>query len=243
MEAWGLATFMAGASLLPMLLEYPGSPVHQAVPALHQRLIVLGTGMGLVVAGIVYSPWGKRSGAHINPSVTWAFYRFGKIGFWDAVFYTAAQFAGAVLTIQVMRLLLGAPYRHPKINFAMTMVGTPGAAVAFGAEFAMSFLLMIVLLFMVNRKALEKWAGAVVAALITLYLIFETPLSGMSLNPARTFGSAVAAHEWKAMWVYVSGPVLGTLLAERVYRHWQGCHFAGPRYPVKPCTRPHPAQP
>ena len=87
--------FMAGASVLTTLLEYPGSPLHQAVPARGWRLVILGVGMGFVVAGIVYSPWGKRSGAHINPSVTWAFFRLGKIKVWDAVFYTAAQFVGA----------------------------------------------------------------------------------------------------------------------------------------------------
>ena len=232
-EAWGLGMFMTGASILTTLLEYPGSPLHQAVPAMGWRLVILGVGMGFVVAGIVYSPWGKRSGAHINPSVTWAFFRLGKIKIWDAVFYTVAQFAGAILTIQLMRLLLGAPYRDMTVNYAMPQVGSPGVAVAFAAEFAISFLLMIVLLFMVNRKALEKWVGAIIAALIALYLFFETPLSGMSLNPARTFGSAVAAHEWRTLWVYFLGPTLAMLLAAEIYYRCQGRHLDGPSYPVE----------
>ena len=233
MEAWGLGTFMASASMLTTLLEYPGSSLHRAVPAMGWRLVILGVGMGLVVVGIVYSPWGKRSGAHINPSVTWAFFRLGKITFWDAVFYTVAQFAGAVLTIQIMRLLLGAPYRDAAVNFAMPKAGPPGVVVAFAAEFAITFLLMIVLLFMLNCKALEKWVGAVIAALIALYLFFETPLSGMSMNPARTFGSAVAAHEWKTLWIYFFGPTLATLLAAEIYCRWQRNHPGGPSYPVE----------
>ena len=233
MEAWGLGMFMTGASILTTFLEYPGSPLHRLVPAMGWRLVILGIGMGFVVAGIVYSPWGKRSGAHINPSVTWAFFRLGKIHFWDAVFYTVAQFAGAILTIQVMRLLLGAPYRDATVNFAMPKVGPSGVAIAFAAEFVISFLLMIVLLFMVNRKALEKWVGGVIAALIALYLFVETPLSGMSMNPARTVGSAVAAHEWKTLWVYFSGPTLAMLLAAEVYHLFQGRLLDSPSYPVE----------
>lgn len=126
MEAWGLATFMLFASSLLLLLEHPGSPVHDALPAKRLRLTVLGLVMGLVVAGIAYAPWGKRSGAHINPAVTWAFYRLGKIGGWDALGYTLAQFAGATLLIQAFELLAGEPFRHPAIGHAMSKPGLGG---------------------------------------------------------------------------------------------------------------------
>ncbi len=233
MEAWGLGAFMTGASLLTTLLEYPQSPAHIALlGSMRLRLGLLGLGMGLVVAGIVYSPWGQRSGAHINPAVTWAFFRLGKIRFWDAIFYTAAQFLGAVVAVQCMALLIGAPYRHPDIRYVVTESGPPGALVAFAAEFVITFVLMLVLLCAVNRKALEKWVGAIVAVLIALYLLLETPYSGMSLNPARSTGSALAAWRWGDLWIYFTAPVLAALLAAELYWRFQKHRLDGPSYPV-----------
>ncbi len=233
MEAWGLGTFMTGASLLTTLLEYPGSPVSHAVREPAARLALLGVGMGCVIAGIVYSPWGKKSGAHINPAVTWAFFRLGKIARADAVWYTLAQFAGALLAVQLMGLLIGRPYQHPAINHVVTIPGTNGVWGAFGAEFLISFLLMWVVLVSVNRKPLEKWGGALTGVLIMFYLAVETPWSGMSLNPARTFGSAFAAREWTGLWVYFISPVLAMLLAAEAYRRLQGAHLDGQTYPME----------
>jgi aquaporin Z len=68
MEAWGLGTFMVSAGVSTALLEYPGSPVHQAIPNGDLRLVLVGLAMGLTAIAIIYSPWGKQSGAHINPA-------------------------------------------------------------------------------------------------------------------------------------------------------------------------------
>ena len=234
MEAGGLAYFVISASVLTTLLEYPGSPIHQALGAKPLRLVVLGIAMGAVIASIVYSPWGKRSGAHINPSVTWAFYRLGKIGGWDAAFYTAAQFGGAMAAVQLMRLVLGAPYRHPSVDYVVTKPGPAGALVAFGAEFGISFVLMLAVLVAVNSKRLKPLAGLFAGVLVALYLAFETPLSGMSLNPARTFGSALAARYWAGLWLYFAAPVAATLLAAELYVRVGGRARvrAGPSYPA-----------
>ncbi len=234
MEAGGLAYFVISASLLTTLLEYPGSPLHRALGGKHLRLGLLGIAMGAVIASVVYSPWGKRSGAHINPSVTWAFFRLGKIGGWDAVFYTAAQFGGALAAVQLMRLVLGAPYRHPAVDYVMTKPGPGGALVAFAAEFGISFVLMLVVLIAVNSKRLERLTGLFAGVLVALYLAIETPLSGMSLNPARTFGSAVAARHWAGLWLYFAAPVAATLLAAELYVRLGGRARvrAGPSYPA-----------
>ncbi len=231
-EAWGLAMFMTFASIFTTLLEYPHSPIHQALPSQHARLAVLGLGMGIVLAGIVYSPWGQKSGAHINPAVTWAFFRVGKITLRDALFYTLAQFAGAIAAVQLMRVLIGSPYRHSTINHAVTRPGPEGAWVAFGAEFVISFVLMYVVLIAVNNARLEKWTGAIVASLIAVYLAIETPYSGMSLNPARTFGSAFAAQYWSSLWVYFTAPMIATWLAAELYLRVHDSHPSGVNYPV-----------
>ena len=238
MEAAGLAFFVTSASVVTTLLEYPGSPVHRAIGSTFGRHVVLGIGMGLVVAAIVYSPWGKRSGAHINPAVTWAFFRLGRIRGWDATFYTVAQFGGAAGAVQLMGVVIGTPYRHPLVDHVVTKPGPAGPVAAFAAEFVISFVLMLVVAFAVSSERLEKLTGLFAGVLIAVYLMFETPLSGMSLNPARTFGSALAARHWTALWLYFVAPTTAMLLAAELSLWLGGDARArrGPAYPVVPPT-------
>jgi len=217
MEAAGLACFVAVASTATTLLAYPGSALHQPIASQFVRHAVLGLALGVLIAATVCAPWGKRSVASINPAVTWAFLRLGKIRPWDAVFYTFAQFAGAVGTVQVMRAIIGEPYAHPDVNFALTRPGPGGVGLAFIAEFGISFILMFVVLVAVNSRRLEKLTGLFVGILIAGYLTFETPLSGMSLNPARTLASAIAAGHWTSLWIYLVAPPPAMLLAAEVY--------------------------
>jgi aquaporin Z len=86
MEAWGLGTFMISAGAFVTLIEYPGSPVQQAIADPDIRRALIGLAMGLTAIGIIYSPWGQRSGAHINPSVTLTFLRLGKVAPWELHF-------------------------------------------------------------------------------------------------------------------------------------------------------------
>lgn len=216
-EAAGLGFFMVCASLFTTLLQYPGSPLGGALKEPLSRLMVLGVLMGGVIAAVVYSPWGKKSGAHINPAVTLAFWRLGKITASDAIFYTLFQFLGSLVAVQIMGLILGAAFRHPAINHVVTIPGGSGAGKAFIAEFAISFILMLVLLLLSNSKKTEKLAGLGAGILIALYLMFESPYSGMSLNPARTFASAFAAQEWNGLWIYFTAPCLAMLLAAEVF--------------------------
>src|SRR5690242_1345986 len=92
MEAAELGIFMVSASVFTILLYHPGSPVVRAIAPDFIRRILMGLAMGLTLVGIVFSPWGKQSGAHMNPAFTLTFYRLGKVAPWDAVFYVIAQF-------------------------------------------------------------------------------------------------------------------------------------------------------
>ncbi len=222
MEAIGLAGFVIGAGLLSIVLEHPNLPVMQsflkAYPLL--RRIPLGIIMGAYVAGITLL-FGKRSGAQINPAVTWTFYKLGKINFIDALFYTFAQFAGAVIAAQLLKHFTGGLFGHPLIDFGVTKPKPQyGTMTAFAAEFIISFILMLVLLFAGSSKRFEKKIAFISGVLIAAYLIFEIPFSGMSLNPARSFAGALAANEWKHLWLYFVAPFLAMLLAAAIFLRW-----------------------
>ncbi|HYG82108.1 MAG TPA: aquaporin, partial [Pyrinomonadaceae bacterium] len=205
------------------LLFHPASAVNRAVGDPLALRVVMGTMMALTAAAIIYSPWGKRSGAHTNPSVTLAFLRLGKIEPADAVFYVAAQFAGAVLGVFIAGLLLGELLAAPAVNY-VTTVGSYGAGVAFAAELFISLVLMSVVLIASNAKRFERLTGLFAALLVATYISFEAPLSGMSMNPARTFGSALSAQFWTALWVYFTAPPAGMLLAAEIYTRLKGKH-------------------
>lgn len=107
MEAAGLAVFMLSAGLFGTLLGHPDSPAYQAIADPFLRRVLMGLAMGLTAVGIIYSPWGQRSGAHINPAVTLTFLRLGKVSPWDAAFYVLAQFAGGIYGVVLVGGILG----------------------------------------------------------------------------------------------------------------------------------------
>ncbi len=217
MEAFGLGMFMLSACVFGVLLDHPDSPAHKAITDPTRRRVLFGTAMGLTAIANIYSPWGKRSGAHLNPSLTWTFFRLGKVSATDAVFYTLAQFAGGLLGVFCASVVLRNLIAHPAVNYEPTTPGPGGIAVAFIAEVVIAFILMSVVLNASNRARLARFTGIFAGLLVMTYISVEAPLSGMSMNPARTIGSAVFAGTWTALWVYFVAPPAGMLLAAEVY--------------------------
>lgn len=226
-EAVGLGLFMVSAFCFGTLLEHPASPLHQAIANPTLRRLLMGIAMGSTAIAIIYSPWGKQSGAHINPATTLTFFHLGKIAKWDAVFYIAAQFIGGTLGAVGAALLLSPLAAHPAVNYVVTMPGTAGALAAFGAEIAITFILMTVILQVSNHQHWHKFTGLCAGLLVATYITIEAPFSGMSMNPARSFASALAGNHWSALWVYFTAPVIGMLSAAEVYlrgnRNQVGC--------------------
>jgi aquaporin Z len=216
-EAAGLGAFMVSACAFAALLFHPASPVARGVESEAARRVLMGAAMGLTNVLLVYSPWGMRSGAHNNPAVTLTFYRLGKVKGADAVFYVAAQFAGGVAGVALAALVLGGLLADAEVNYVVTVPGSFGVAAAFAAEVFISFVLMSVVLRASNHARLARWTGLLAGLLVALYIGVESPVSGMSMNPARTFGSAVSAHVWTALWVYFTAPLAGMLLAAEVF--------------------------
>ena len=221
MEAAELGIFMVSAAFFTIVLYYPSSPVVHAVPSEFLRRTLTGSAMGLTAIALIYSPWGKQSGAHMNPAVTLTFWRLGKVAPWDAIFYTAAQFTGAVLGIGFANLVSANLLSNPAVNYVATSPGIDGTAIAFFAEMAISFVLILVVLTISNTAHLSKFTGLFAGTCVALFITFEAPLSGMSMNPARSFGSAVLSHIWNSLWIDFLAPPVGMLLAASAYKSTQ----------------------
>jgi aquaporin Z len=216
-EGAGLGTFLLAAVAFTVLLEHPGSPLRTALPDPLLRRICMGVAMGATAVLLVTSPWGQRSGAHFNPALTLTFLRLGRIEPRDALGYVLAQFAGALAGVTAAGLLLGALPADSAVRFAVTLPGSAGPWAAFAAEVAISFGLMLAILVTTNSPRLARWTPLVAGFLIAAYITLEAPLSGMSMNPARTLGSAAHAGELSWLWIYFTAPPLGMALAAQAY--------------------------
>jgi aquaporin Z len=218
MEAAGLGIFMISAGLFGVLLFHPGSPVLQLIHDPFIRRLIMGLAMGLTAVCIIYSPWGQQSGAHLNPSVTFTFLFLGKVAPWDALFYIVAQFLGGMAGVFIVLAALGGKFAAPPISYVTTMPGESGVTAAFIAEAVITFILMTVVLICINSRRLTLFAGLFCGLLVATYITFVTPISGMSMNPARSFASAFPGGLWDNLWIYFTAPPLGMLSAAMVNR-------------------------
>lgn len=218
-EAFGLGLFMLSACGFGILLFHPASPIVAAIPSLMLRNILMGTAMGLTLVVNIYSPWGKRSGAHLNPAVTLTFLHLGKVKREDVLAYITAQFLGGLAGTAVAVLLWSRWIADPSVNYVATVPGRWGATVAFMAEVLISGLLMLMVLTVSSRPTLSRFTGVFAGAMVACYIAFEAPISGMSMNPARTVGSAAFAGVWTGWWIYFLAPLLGMLLAAQLVRN------------------------
>ncbi len=222
LEATQLGIFMIAVCVFRTLLEHPDSPVRQTIESTLARRALMGMAMGMTAISLIYSPWGQRSGAHMNPALTATFFRLGKVAAWDALFYIFAQFTGGVLGVLISTVLLGSWLTAPTVNYVVTLPGTAGHGIAFVTEVALTFILMSMVLLTTNTTTFARYTGLFAGCLIALYITFAIPLSGMSMNPARTFGSALSAQLWTGLWIYFTAPVLGMLLAAELYDRYYG---------------------
>lgn len=221
-EAAGLGLLMMMACGVTVLVEHPASLIRDWIHEPMLRRLLIGITMGSTVITLIYSPWGKQSGAHFNPVVTLTFFRLGKIHIQDAIFYVLSQIIGGWVGVLCAAQLWRAAIAHPAIHYVVTVPGSSGVVAAFLAELIMSFGVMITVLTLSNTPTLSRWTGCIVGGLIAVYITVAAPLSGMSLNPARTLASALPAHTWTAIWIYFTAPLLGMGLAAELYVQVRG---------------------
>jgi aquaporin Z len=223
-EAAALGAFMVSAALFATALYHPSSPIAAGISNEWVRRVLMGLAMGLTAVAIIYSPWGQRSGAHMNPAVTLTFFRLGTVQPHDFVAYVLAQFVGGIAGIAIVAALMGRLVSDPAVHYVVTRPGAAGDAVAFAAEAAMAFGMMLMILWVSNKKGFAPFTGLFAGLLVWAYITFEAPLSGMSINPARTFGSAIVARDFAGLWIYFIAPPLGMLLAAEFYLRSSSMH-------------------
>ncbi len=214
-EAWCLGTFMVSACVFGVLLYHSASPVAKLSDASKNTL--MGLAMGATALGIITSPWGKRSGAHFNPAVTLTFLRLGKIGRTDAVFYIISHFLGGLVGVVISWLFLGEWLADSMVNFVATVPGRLGGTAAFIAEVVISFVMMLTILVASHSARFVRLTPFFAGTLLAIYIIFESPISGTSLNPARTFATAVISGNWTGWWIYFVAPPIAMLAAGEVF--------------------------
>jgi len=222
MEAAGLGLFMLSAATFATLLEHPMSPVRQALPDAFMRRLLMGLAMGSTAVVLIYSAIGARSGAHLNPATTVTFYRLGRVHAADAAGYVIAQFIGGLAGISLAALALGSWLEVPTVNYVATRPGMWGVAAAFAAEAVITFVLMTVILHVSNHARWSRYTGLCAGFLVATYITIEAPISGMSMNPARSFGPALLTHDLATLWIYFVAPPLGMLLAAEVFVRTMG---------------------
>jgi aquaporin Z len=227
MEGLALGLFMLSAGACGVLLEAPGSWARETIESPALRRVLAGLAMGATAIGLIYSPFGRRSGAHMNPAVTLTFLALGKIRARDAAGYAAAQGLGGLLGVLSAAALLGAAFTAPPVRFVVTEPGGSGVAAAFAGEAAISFLQMGIVLLATNSPRLAPWTGVLAGLGVATWIAVEAPLSGMSMNPARTLASALPAGSYQHLWLYLLAPPVGMLAAAQAFLLLRGPRGVG----------------
>jgi aquaporin Z len=194
----------------------PGSPVPVVENGALRRLL---TGIMFAAGGtaVVYSPLGQISGGHLNPAVTLGFWRLGKIPTRDGVVYVVAQFAGAFAGAYAAGVAWGP--LTAGVDYAITVPGPHYHwAGALAAETLITFLLVFTIFVCVNKPRIASRTGLIAGILVALLVMIEAPVTGASLNPARSLGPAILAANYDRLWVYFAGPLAGALVAAAAYR-------------------------
>lgn len=210
--AEGLAAFalvFAGCGAIVTSAEYGGSIGTAGIAA----------AFGLVIMAMIYAT-GHLSGAHINPAVTVAFTITRHFPMRDAVAYIAAQVGGAVLGAFVLLAVW---------TDAPADLGATVPSVAVGSALVYEAVLTALLMFVImavstDTRAVGAAAAIAIGGTVALDAIFGGPVTGASMNPARSFGPALASGQWTDFWIYIVGPVVGAAIGAFAYQLVRGDH-------------------
>jgi aquaporin Z len=208
----GTAILLFGG-LSAVVLDFGrGSAVAAHVPSVSLRLLITGAIFAATGGLVTVSPLGRRSGAHLNPAVTFAFWATGHVRPLDLAGYAVAQCAGAIGGAALVRLVWGRS--AASVRDGMTLPGPRvGSAAVIGIEALMTATLLLTILLFVSRSRTARWTPLAVWLVITVLVWRGARYTGTSLNPARSLGPAVIAGDLRMYGLYVVGPLAGALAA------------------------------
>jgi aquaporin Z len=215
-EGLGTSILVLGGLSAVCLNFGTGSPMLHLVPSASVRLLVTGllfAGTGSLVA---ISPLGRLSGAHLNPSVTIAFWSSGHVSRSDLLGYLGSQLLGALVGAGVLRLSWGdlavsvgdgRTSPHPGVS----------VAAAIGIEALMTAILILTVFAFTSSARTARWTPLALWLVIALLVWRGAPYTGCSMNPARSLGPAVISGVFGSLWIYLVAPPLGALVAAQLF--------------------------
>lgn len=220
-EALFLGLFVLVAGVVAAWIQAPAAVGLPGSPDIVARRVLGGLVVGLVVTAMIYSPWGRRSGSHLNPAITLAYARLGKIGRWDALFYLVAQVVAGLAAVALLRsgVLLPAAVSPASLS---TSLGPNTMWAAFATELVLSASAMLLILFTSNHASWFRFTGVLYALLIMLIVACAAPLSGFGMNLARLLAVDLSGAAAAAAWLNLLPPLIGMQLAVEAWRLFTG---------------------
>ncbi len=224
MEFTELGALMLSTCGFGTLLYSTHSPIKHLNLSISLRMLLMGIAVAITTFLIIWSPFGRRSGAHFNPAITLTYFWLRRVHRWDAAWYILAQFAGGLAGVLAARGILGMQLSAPPVQYMVTVPGNHGNLVAFVGEFCLAGLLMGIVLYASNHRRFVRFSPLLVALLTVCYYTYSSSISGFSVNPARSFSSAMFAWIWQGIWIYFLAPCSGMLTAAAVYIRIMGAN-------------------
>jgi MIP family channel proteins len=173
---------------------------------------------GFVIVALIYS-FAHVSGAHFNPAVTIAFWTMGEFHRKNVIPYISAQVFGAILASICLYFLLNENFNSlSEVSYLGSTLPRGSESQAFGFEFILTFILMIVICSSaVHGKATKDFAGLAIGLTVGLESMFAGPITGASMNPARSIGPAIVSGNFEHLWIYILATCLGAMAASMVF--------------------------
>jgi glycerol uptake facilitator-like aquaporin len=193
------------------------SPISDHATTLHGRLAIVGVGVGLLITALMLLPLSRASGAHMNPAISLAMWRYGVLSRAAMLWYVAGQLLGSISGVLLGAVVWGSTVSRPPLNFAVVHPDPHWtAAGVFAIEAATMATLVIVVGLVLSNPRTARATPFVLGAMICTLVIAFGSLSGASDNPARQFGPAVLSGQTGLLWVYVLAPLVGGFFAPQL---------------------------
>jgi glycerol uptake facilitator-like aquaporin len=194
------------------------SALARSVSGLPLRLAIVGSVVGVLVALLIVSPLGRRSGGHFNPAVTVSFWLMGALPAEDVAAYIAAQLVGSLSGTALGRLVWGGVIARPEVAYAVVQPRSGwSVASVFLVEAGSVVVLMGGVAFFLGRQALSSWTPLLVGVVVALLIGATGPWTGGSFNPAREFGPALLSGRTAFLSCYLAAPLAGAVLVAASY--------------------------